>query len=151
LENLKAITDSAVVVVSDLPEAALRELQEALGVTVDGKFGNQTFRAWRKFKESHNLGDLELIGRGSFELLAREVLPRGGAAKEAAAAASNNVSVESPKDLGASRMWPGRGAVYVNAPITKLGNFTYAEFTKDGTRWPYTEYHADNIVRIAEV
>jgi len=46
-------------------------------------------------------------------------------------------------------MWPGRGAVFVNDPITKKGNFLYSEFTKGGTRWPYTEYHANNIVRIA--
>lgn len=62
--------------ISDLKPDEIKELQSLLSrlgfypaSQVDGIFGKKTQAAWHKFKEQAHLGDLDLIGPSSYEML----------------------------------------------------------------------------------
>jgi peptidoglycan hydrolase-like protein with peptidoglycan-binding domain len=163
----KVFDTAKTIKISGLPAPALKELQGLLkdagyNIPVDSIFGPQTAKAFASFKASVFQDNPGLIGPASLELLRKEAIDRktGKAPTEAvrpvsaqgnSTRAASNTAAIAPKDTGlTTKMLPSGDAVYVERPVIPGGSFTWAEFTKDGSRWPVDVYTEGNAIKLAQ-
>lgn len=128
----------------------IKQIQQCLGVDIDGIIGGETMSALADFKAKENLEHPTLIGSTT----AKQLLE----AKEEQGEREDNVPPKLNPDAGSKtgnkmKMPPGivQYAVYANEFILPGVPLTWGEVTANCTRVPTSEEYVENAIRLAKV
>lgn len=120
----------------------IKDIQAALGISIDGIVGVKTLKAFETFKRKNWLTEPLVLGEGTAKLLNTIIV--------------RVASYQTPRDYlrvnesGSSIIIPGVGKVYSMTPLWDGSSFTWGEVTKGLTRIP-TKDIIPNIIRAAKI
>lgn len=125
----------------------IKDIQQHLGIDVDGVAGGETLAALADFKAKENLEYPLLIGTST----AKELLAKKEEEEDKEANTPQLINLKAGDRSGNTMRLPNGKLVFANEFIVPGVPLTWGEVTKDCTRVPTTNEYVENAIRLAKI
>lgn len=125
----------------------IKEIQQCLGVDVDGVVGGETITALADFKAKEKLEHPNLIGSST----ARELLKAEEEKQEREDIVPLLINLQSGSQTGNTMRLPSGKLVFANEFVVPGVPLTWGEVTKNCTRIPTSGEYVENAIRLAKI